>query len=153
MAQNDVEAFDEFLYDLCLAEHNLDTGVLKLGLCDSSLTTPVKTTAIPHWGGTGTTDMSADEALTTGTYTGPITLSNPTVTNSAGTIQLDWDDPAAMIADPLNDTAVQWGIVYNDSHVDKHCIGWVDLGTAFDHTTGTLTITFGAPAMTLNQAV
>ena len=152
MAQGDVEFFDEFLHEMALGEHNLDTNVLKLGLCDSTLTTPVKTTAIPHWGGTGTTDMSADEALTTGSYTGPVTLGNNAVTNNAGTIYIDWDDPSAWTANALNDTAVQWAIIYNDTHPDKHCIGWVDLGTAFDHTTGTLTITFGTPAATLNQA-
>jgi hypothetical protein len=31
-------------------------------------------------------------------------------------------------------------------------VGYVDLGGAFNGTTGDLTITFGAPAITLNQA-
>jgi len=152
MAQNDVEAFDELLNELALGEHNLDTNVLKLALIDS--TTPmVKTLAIPHWGGTGTTDLSANECATAGTYTGPVTLANNAVTNNAGTIEIDWDDPSAWAANASNDTDTKWAVVYNDTHADKHCIGWVDLGTAFNHTTGTLTITFGAPAMTLNQAV
>lgn len=155
MAQGDVVAFDQFLLDLCDADVGHDFGagnttVLKCAIVDST-TTPVTTTADPHWGGTGTTDFSANEVTVVGDYTaGGNTLANPTVSINAGVIHIDWDDPAAWTSG--TDTDAKWGIVYNDSTTNKKCICWVDLGTAFDMSTGTLTITFGSPALTLNQA-
>lgn len=154
MAQGDVVAFDQFLFDLCDADvaHDFGPGnamALKCAIVDS--TTPMVTTlADPHWGGTGTTDLSANEVTAVGDYTaGGNALASPTVAIVGGVIQLDWSDPAAWTSG--TDTDAKWGIVYN-THALKKCICWVDLGTAFDMSTGTLTITFGAPALTLNQA-
>jgi hypothetical protein len=151
MAQGDVEFFDELLHECVLGEHNLDTNLLKIAIVDST-TAPTLTTALPHWGGTGTIDFSTWEVAITANYTGPVTLANNAVTNNAGTIYIDWDDPAGWAAHASGDADAKYAIIYNDTHADKHCLGWVDLGTAFDMTTGTLTITFGAPAATLNQA-
>ena len=151
MAQGTVEWFDEALYQMALGTFNLETDVIKLALVDST-TTPLTTTAVPHWGGTGTTDFSTWQVATAGSYTGPVTLANNTVALSAGVINIDWHDPAAWAANASNDTDTRWGIIYDDTDTSKRCLGWVDLGSSFDHTTGTLTIVFGTPAATLNQA-
>jgi hypothetical protein len=155
MAQGDVVAFDQFILD------TLDTGVghdfssgnatiLKCAIVDSTI--PMVTTlADPCWGVGGTTDVSANEVTEVGDYTaGGNALASPLASIVGGVIHLDWGDPTAWATG--TDTDAKWGIVYNDSLTPKKCICYVDLGTAFDMSTGTLTITFGTPALTLNQA-
>ena len=43
-------------------------------------------------------------------------------------------------------------MIYDDTTTNKNCIGYVDLGGVFDATTGDLTITWGAPFATVDQA-
>lgn len=153
MAQNDVEFFDQFLLDLTDADigHDFGSGnttVIKCAIVDST-TTPTTATADPCWGAGGTTNFSTWEASTGGTAGGE-TCSAPATALSGGLVEFTWGDPAAWASG--TDTDAKWGIIYNDSVTKKGCIGFVDLGTAFDMNTGTLTITFGSPVATLNQS-
>ena len=152
MAQGDLVFFDQFLVDVYEGKHNLETDALFLGLTDGS-TTPTATTAIPYWGAGGTTNFKAEECTPGGNYAADgAALANPSVTLNGGLAEIDWDDPATWATHASNPTDATWGIIYNSTATNKECIGFVDLGGAFNMTTGPLSITFGTPAATHNQA-
>jgi len=159
MAQGDVVFFDTFLSDLCKADdtatnHHFGTtpDTIKCMLITAT-TAPTTATADSRYGAGGTVNWADTEVLDTGTYTdGGNACASPTVAISGGLVEIDFDNPASWASDPLNDTGVKWGIIYNDTNTNKTAIGFIDLGTAFDMTTGPLTITFGTPVATLNQA-
>lgn len=157
MAQGDVVVFDKFLEYVLKgnAENPFDFGAtpdtIKCAIVDNTIV-PSATTADPTWGAGGTTNFSTNEQ-TGGNFTaGGQTCASLTVTDNAGTIELDFGDPATWSQNASNPTTCYWGIVYSDSATNKNCIAYVDLGGVFDATTGDLTITWGAPFATLNQA-
>lgn len=160
MAQGDVTVFDQFLIDLCKADdtnvnHHFGTtpDTIKCAVVDSTagFTSGVGTTPVPTWGASGTTDLSAFEVTAAGDYTaGGNVCATPTVTLNGGLAEIDFGNPAAWTTG--TDTDARWGVIYNDSNGWKTCIAFVDLGSSFDMSSGTLTITWGTPAITLNQA-
>lgn len=152
MAQGDVVFFDQFLVDCMEKVHNLESDTIKLALVDST-TTPATTTAVPTWGSGGTTNFSSNEVTAGGNYTaGGAACGNPSVTLSGGAAEFDCDDPATWSQAAGNPTDARWAILYNDTSTNKSCIGYVDLGSAFDMTTGDLTVAWGAPLATFDQA-
>jgi hypothetical protein len=157
VAQGTVEVFDSFVqYSFeGNAENPFDLGatpdVLKCAIVSNAVT-PATNTSDPTWGAAGGTNMSTDEE-SGGTYTaGGLVLSTVAVTNVAGVIHLDFDDPATWAQNVGNPTSCYYGIIYSDTATDKNCIGYVDLGGVFNAVTGDLTITWGAPFMTADQA-
>ena len=157
MAQGTVEVFDSFIqYSFeGNAENPFDLGatpdVLKCAIVDNTIV-PATNAVDPCWGTGGTVDYSANEQ-TGGNFTaGGLVLSNVAVTNAAGVIHLDFDDPAEWSTNGSNPTDCYWGIIYSDTATNKNCIGYVDLGGVFDATTGPLTIAWGAPFATIDQA-
>lgn len=156
MAQGTVVVFDDFLEYVLLgnAENPFDFGatpdVIKCAIVNNT-SPPVITTANPTWG-VGGTNLSTNEETGTNFPAGGVACASLAVTNNAGTIELDFGDPATWSQDVANPTACWWGVIYSDTAVAKECIGFVDLGGVFDATTGDLTITWGAPFATLNQA-
>lgn len=151
MAQGTVVFFDDALLDIAEGLMDLETGTYLLALVTATAP-PVITTAVPHWGGTGTTNLKTNEVTPGGNYaTNGKALANPTVTNNSGTIEIDMDDPATWAQNVGNPTNATWGVIYEDG-VNKHALGFVDLGGAFDMTTGDLSVSWGAPMATLNQA-
>lgn len=155
MAQGDVVFFDQFLEDLAIGtdvghDFGATPHTIMCAIVDST-TTPTTTTADPRWGAGGTTNFSTWEVTVAGDYSaGGNECTTAGITNNAGTIEFDWGNPTAWATG--TDADAKWGIVYNDTIAGKQCIGYVDLGTAFDMSTGTLTITWGTPVATLNQA-
>lgn len=151
MAQGDVVFFDQWLVDLAEAKHDHELGAFFLGLV-TNVTVPLVTTADPRWGAGGTTNFKTTEVTPGGNYVADgKSLANPSVTLNGGLAEIDWDDPGAWLQNAANPANATWGIIYNNQAA-KECVGFVDLGGAFDMTTGDLTVTFGAPAATLNQA-
>ena len=152
MAQGDVVIFDQFLVDALEGVHDLETDGIFCGLVNST-EVPADTTADPHWGGTGTTNFFTTEVTPkTGNYTtGGNACANPAVTLNAGAAELDFDDPTTWSQNASNPTDARYGIIWNNTSTNKKCIGYVDLGSVFDMTTGDLTITWGAPFATLDQ--
>ena len=157
MALGDCGVFDSFIqYSFeGNAENPFDLGAtpdtIKVAIVDNT-TVPATTTADPCWGAGGSTNMSTGEQ-TGGSYTaGGLTLSNVAVTNSGGTIYIDFDDPAGWAQNGSNPTTVYYGIIYSDTATNKNCIGWVDLDGPWDAQTGALSITWGAPFATADQA-
>lgn len=149
MAQGDVVPFEQFKVDVAEGIHNLETDVINIALT-TGVTTPTAATPDPRWGAGGTTNFSTEQVATGGSYTGPVALANPSVTLVSGNADIDWDDPATWTQNGANPTNATWGIVYNDTATGKQCICYVDIGGAFDMTTGDLTITFGTPALRLS---
>lgn len=157
MPQGDVVVFDSFLlYQM----KGTDEGVFDFGATPDTINcaivnnviVPSETTADPAWGAGGTTNLSTNEETGTNYPAGGRPCDSLTVVDNAGTIELDFDDPAVWTQNGGNPTACFWGIIYSDTATNKNCIGYVDLGGTFDATTGDLTITWGAPFATVNQA-
>jgi hypothetical protein len=134
--------FQEFLGTLGLAEFNLNTDLYKIGLVTSTLT-PVTGAADPGWAAGRTTNYLANEVTPGGNYsTGGADITN-TYAEAAGVGKFDAADQAPYVAvDASNATNARWGILYNDTDVDKKAIGFLDLGADFDMTTGDLNITW-----------
>ena len=157
MAQGDVVVFDQFLLNVLKgnAENPHDFGAtpnaVKCAIVNNA-TVPAATTADPCWGAGGTTNFATNEQTGTNFPAGGRACASVAVTNNAGTIELDFGDPATWSQNAGNPTTCYWGIVYDDTATNKNCIAYVDLGGVFDATTGDLTITWGAPFATLNQA-
>ena len=143
MAQGDFAFFNEFLEDEGLKIHNLNTDTLKLALTDGT-TTPTAATANPRWGAGGTTNFAAEEvAPVGGNYvTGGTDITN-TYSESAGTGTLDGAD-VTWSSNASNPTNARWGILYNDTSTGKEAVGFLDLGSTFDMTTGDLVVTWNA---------
>ena len=151
MAQGDVFAFDQYLVDLAGAKQDMELGVFFLGLVTNA-TVPAITTSDPRWGAGGLTNFKTTEVTPGGNYVADgASLANPTVTLNAGVCEIDMDDPATWTQNASNPTDATWGIVYNNQAA-KECVCYVDLGGAFNMTTGDLDVNWGAPMMTLNQA-
>ena len=153
MAQGDVHVFDAFLenvFDSGIHDFGATPNTIKCALITSA-TTPAITDTDPHFGGSGTTDLSTNQA-TGGNYTaGGNTCATASASLSGGALQLDFGDPATWSQNGSNPSEVRWGIIYDDTVASKKAIGYVDLGSNFDMTTGDLTITWGAPFATVNQ--
>jgi len=154
MAQGDVVVFDQYM------ENVWDSGIHDFGATPNSIkcaivnnaTVPATTTADPCWGAGGTTNFATNEQ-TGGSFTaGGNACATATATLNAGTLEVDFGDPATWTKNAANPTTCYWGIIYDDTATNKNCIGYVDLGGVFDATTGDLTIAWGAPFHTVNQA-
>lgn len=126
MAAGDVITFQQFYLDLGNGAHNLGSDTLKVAIIDNSETISAAL-ANPHFGGTGTTDLSLAEVAGTGGYTtGGITCANKTFGLSGGAAVLDFDDPAWTKA-ASSPTDCYYALLYNN-HTAKKCICAIDLG-------------------------
>jgi hypothetical protein len=151
MAQGDVVFFDQWMVDVAEAKMDHELGAFFCALV-SNTSPPVVATAVPHWNGTGTTNLQANEvAPATGNYTANgNTLANPSVALVGGNAEIDFDDPAAWLQNASNPTNAAWAVIYNNQAA-KEGVGFIDLGGVFDMTTGDLTITLGAPCAYLDN--
>lgn len=151
MAQGDVVWFDQALVDVLEKLHDLENDTVKVGLTDGT-TTPSATTSDPRWGAGGGTNFASEEVTPGGNYSaGGATPAAPSVTLTGGLAEFDAGD-VSWAQNASNPTNATWGILYNDTDAGKRALAYVDLGGAFNMTTGDLTITWGAPIATLNQA-
>lgn len=144
MAQGDFAWFDQACVDVLEKLHDLENDVIKLALITSAVT-PAVTDADPRWGAGGTTNFSTNQVTPGGSYTsGGATCANPAVTLTSGLAMFDTDDPAAWAQNAGNPTNARWGILYNDTDAGKRCLGFLDLGSTFDMTTGPLSVVVNA---------
>jgi len=131
MAAGDFTWFTQGKVDLLNKVHNLGSDTLKLALITSAAT-PTETTAAPHWGGTGTTDYSANEVTPGGNYTtGGVTLTGVTAAADGADAKFDADN-ISITQDAANPTNARWGILYNSTDANKRALGFLDLGSARD---------------------
>jgi hypothetical protein len=145
MAQGDFTLFEEVLN--ALDDIDWDADTFKVSLVKDSGSDPLAADPLPAYSG-GTTNWNGalDEASDAGTYTnGGTAIGTPTFTEVGGVATFNDDGSNLSWAqDASNDTAVRWAILYDDTTTPKHAIGFYDLGSAFDMTTGDLSITFSS---------
>ncbi len=145
MATGDIKWFSAGLLQLGTKIHDLTADTLKLGIVTTA-TVPTTDTAIPHWGGTGTTNFATNEVATATAYTGPITLASVTFTEIGTGPKV----PTLRAADPViaqdagGFTDGAYGIIYNDTDANKRALGFVELSSAgaASLVAGSLTINF-----------
>lgn len=152
MAQGDVVVFDQFMVDMAEKLHDLENDTIKVALI-TSVVTPSATTSDPRWGAGGGTNLSTNQVTPGGNYvTGGATAANPAVTLTGGLAMFDADD-VSWAQNASNPTDAEWAIIYNDTDAGKRAIGYVDIGGAFNMTTGALSITWNANGIfRINQA-
>lgn len=143
MASGDVTVVAAFKEQFGQKIHDLDTDTYKIALITTS-TTPTETTALPHFGGTGTTDWSTNEVSAGGNYSagGPALTSN---TWTLATATVTWDAADVSISqNASNPTNARWGIIYNSTDANKRVVAFIDLGSDRDLSGGDFTITWNA---------
>ena len=139
MATGDFAVFDEWPIEMQAVAHPT-SNTWKLAIITTS-TTPAETDADPHFGGTGTTDLSTNEVSAGGNYTaGGLTLTSVTFTESGGTATFDSAN-VTMAQNASNPNNGRWGVLYDDTDANKKALGFYDFGAVRDFTTGALTLT------------
>jgi hypothetical protein len=140
MAQGDVTIFNEFVEDLGEEVHNFESDVIKLALIDN-VVTPAADTATPQWGVGSSQDYDANEVSTAGGYTANGETVAVTFTRSTTTATLDDNSGDISLAQNGSGfTNAYWGILYNDSAVNKNCIAFVELGGPVSEQAGPVNI-------------
>jgi hypothetical protein len=142
MATGDIKWFADGLLAIGNKAMNLSSDVLKFGVVTTA-TVPSITTAVPHWGGTGTTNFATNQVGTGGGYTGPITLASVTWTNVSGVLTLRATD----VVIPQNAAGFSDGayaILYDDTDTNKRAFAYIELSAAgaASNVSGPLTIDF-----------
>lgn len=139
MAVGDIRWFGQGLHDLGKKLHDLSADSLKLGLITST-TTPAVNTPVPHFGGSGTTNLATNQVSTGTAYaSGGPTLSTVTWTNVSGVPTLR----AAQVVinqDATGFTNARWGIIYNNTNAAKQALAYIDLGSDRSIQAGSLTL-------------
>ena len=150
MAAGDFHIFDEFLEDVGLAIHQLETATIRLALVTNA-TVPAENTADPRWGAGGSTNFSSTEVTPGGNYTtGGIDVT-ATYSEASGTATFDGTTNPQWLQNGSNPTDARWAILYNDTSAGKECIGYGDLGATIDMSAGDLTWTWGANIFTVTS--
>ena len=154
MPQGQVDVYDAFMEEIFDGGSHLfdGTDTYYCAIVDNTAANFDVTTADPHWGGTGTTDLSANEVSGDQYPANGVTCGVGTATLNAGVLDVDISDPATWGVGGANPQNCYYGIVYNFTDAAKKCVAFVDLGGVFDAQTGDLTITWGTPFFTVNQA-
>lgn len=146
MAQGDVTFFNEFKEDIGLKIHDLENDVFKLGLITNSVT-PTAATTDPRWGAGGSTNLSSNQVTPGGNYTtGGPTIANNTYVETSGTASFDGDN-ISILQNASNPTNARWGIIYNNTSAGKEAVGFLDLGSVFDLSSGDLTVTWAVAGL------
>lgn len=143
MAEGDLTKFHQFDVDLGNKIHDLDSDTWKVGIIDSTLT-PLAANAAPHWGGTGTSDLSTNEVTPGGNYSaGGVTLASLDYIDSGGVTP--WRAGKISIAvHASNPTTARWMVLYNSTDANKRCALFIDLGAVKDLTTGAFEFRFNS---------
>lgn len=138
MATGDFKVFDEWIIEAQAVAHPT-TNTWKIAFITTA-TTPAETDADPHFGGTGTTDLSTNQTSGGNVPAGGVTLGSLTFTEAAGTATFDSAN-VTVSQSGTNPSDARWGIVYDDTDVNKKAMGFYDFGAIRDLTTGDLTLT------------
>lgn len=158
MATGTIKWFSAGLLQLGSKIHNLTADTLKLGIVTTA-TVPTTDTAVPHWGGTGTTNFATNQVATATAYTGPITLASVTFTEigSLPKVPTLRATDVVIAQDAGGFTNGAYGIIYNDTDANKRALGYIEISSAGTASlvAGSLTIDFqgaGTDVLTLTPA-
>jgi hypothetical protein len=128
MAQGTVLVFDATVSEALKGLiGNLATGATKLGLITDAIT-PDVTDALPHFGGSGTTNYVSAQTSGGEIPTGGYVFTTPAVNAISGGANFDTEN-INVDPNPANPTAVRWGILYNDTLATKRAILFLDFGS------------------------
>lgn len=115
----------------------------KLALITATLA-PTAADALPHFGGTGTTDISTNEVTPGGNYSaGGVTLTTVTVALNAGVAEFK-ADKVSIAQHASNPTNARYAVIYNDTLASKRCIAFINLDSARDLSAGLFEIRFSS---------
>lgn len=128
MAAGDVTFFNQFVLDVGNKLHDLDGDDWRIGLVTTA-TVPAKTTAAPHWGGTGTTNFATNEIATATSYTGPIVLTSETWANSSNSQVWSAGKVGPIAQDAGGATNIAYGIIYNNTDANKRAAAFVEISS------------------------
>ena len=129
--------FDQARIDMMNGVHNLTSDDIRVATI-SSATTPAQNDAGPHFGGTGTTDLSTNEVTGGNVTAGGLALDSQTVSGDPNTLFNAADEVIA--ASGSNPNNVRHLIYYNNTDANNRCLGFVSFGVDQDLSTGTNTI-------------
>jgi len=141
MAAGDVSLFDQFLVDLANGEHDMDADEFKLAFITDTVT-PTTATAVPHFNGTGTTDLSANELTGGAISAGGVVIASTAITLVSTLAQFDGTD-VSIAVNASNPTAVDYGIIYNNTNASKLCVAFLEF-TANTTLVNGFTVTWNA---------
>lgn len=146
MAAGDIKWFASALLKLGQEGIQMDSDTLKVALITDAVT-PALDTANPCWGAGGSTNLSTNEVTAGGVYSaggallqissGGAGSQTWTAVSNAPTLRAD---PVTWAQNASNPTDARWGIIWDDTATDKACLGFVDLGSVRNLSTGALTI-------------
>ena len=129
--------FDQARIDLMNGVHNLTSNDIKVAFI-SSATTPSQSDAAPHFGGTGTTDLSTNEVTGGDIAAGGKALANESVSGDPNTL-FNADD-VSIASNGANPSNVRSLIYYNNTDANKRALGFVSYTVDQDLSTGANTI-------------
>ena len=129
--------FDQARIDLLNGVHDLTNDDIKVATI-SSATTPAQNDAGPHFGGTGTTDLSTNEVTGGEITAGGLALDSQTVSGDPNTLFNAADEVIASNAS--NPSNVRSLIYYNNTDANKRALGFVTYTVDQDLSSGTNTI-------------
>lgn len=139
MARGDIKWFGQALHDLGNKIHDMDGDDFRMGIV-TNVTVPAIATAAPHWGGTGTTNFATNQvALATG-YAGPLVLATEAWTLVSGVPYFRVSADATIAQDASGFTDGYWGIIYNNTDVNKRAVAYLDLGGPVGNVSGPIDI-------------
>lgn len=134
MAAGDFTFFNQYKVDVGLEAHQLNTDELKFAVIDDSVVPAAGTTG-PHFGGTGTTDLSSGEQTGGDVSAGGYVIANTSYVLSGSGGLLDGDN-VVVSPNGANPSAVDYAIIYNNTDPNKRAIGFVELAPDTDLTLG-----------------
>lgn len=145
MAQGDLTLFNQFTQDLAYGVHDMDADTFKFALCTNS-TVPTAATAVPHFGGTGTTDFSATECSGSGYTAGGIDVTAAVQALAGAATAIDGTTNPSWTQTAGGPTDIRWGIIYNDTDTSKRCVGFAQMTSGADASLvdGDVSFTFAA---------
>jgi hypothetical protein len=145
MATGDVTLFNSLRDNLGAAIHNFNSDDTFVGLVTNT-SPPTQTTAVPHWAGTGTTNLATNQVGTGGGYTGPVNCSAVITDNwsiSGATATYDIDD-VSLSQNASGFTDAYWAVGYNNTDVNKRAIFFCELGGPVSLVAGDVSISWNA---------
>lgn len=142
MAKGDYFTFNKVREDLGNGIYALSTDLIRFALIKSLANggiDPSVSTADPRWGPGGGTNLKSSEVNVSGNYSVDGDVVAATWVLVGGTATFDtadntWDQ------DNANPTNARWCIVYSDTAAGNQCLGYIDIGSDFDMSTGPLVI-------------
>lgn len=128
MAVGDFKWFAQALHDVGNATHNLSGDDLRMGFVTNALPPSINMNG-PHWGGAGATNLANNQVATGTAYDGPIVLTAIAWTKTTTGGLLDFAD-IAIDQDASGFANGAYGVVYNNTDINKRAIGFVELSAA-----------------------